>query len=474
MDVDQVETEEEQKSKLNAILCMTWVPRGVAAANPDKIELTAEELQNLITETHSELEKIKANDDGDDEDDEDEDDDTKMDTDVDAKDSDDKASDNAAAKSNNDSTKEGDEFDFEKYDEEADEIYTKLDDIAVISKGKDPLITVADSEDEDSEAEDEIIKPDDNLLLVGHVQDEASILEVHVFNESEGSFYCHHHDFLPDIPLCLEWFNYDPSEEKPANLCAIGYHYTPIIEAWDLDVIGGTGPVFKLKKKGHKDSVLDLAWNTHHRHVLASASADKTVLLWDLDQGIPANKLKSFKDKVQAIKWHKTETFMLLTGCMDKKVRLFDCNSLEEKVWTVSGEVEKVVWSNADPNICFVSTDNGFIECIDVRQEEVSLWKRNIQEGEVAGLSMSSSCPGLLVSSSQDGTITVWDVKNHMEPQSIFEKQTNTGRVICLESNCDSPLVFAVGGDNRESNLNTYNLSTVEQVAERFKDRIQQ
>lgn len=34
-------------------------------------------------------------------------------------------------------------------------------------------------EDIDSEAEDEVIHPHDNLIVVGHVQDDASVLEVY-------------------------------------------------------------------------------------------------------------------------------------------------------------------------------------------------------------------------------------------------------------------------------------------------------
>lgn len=105
---------------------------------------------------------------------------------------------------------------------------------------------------------------------------------------------------------------------------------------------------------------------------------------------------------------------------------------------------------------------------------------------------MSKSCPGLLVSTNKNGTVKVWDVKNHTEPEMIFEKQTNLGQIICLEASCDSPYTFAVGGDNKANNLHVYDFSTIREgsfnqilfnlsiiystkyyilVAENFKDR---
>ncbi len=76
--------------------------------------------------------------------------------------------------------------------------------------------------------------------------------------------------------------------------------YNGQIEVWDLDIIDAVEPAFTLgqKKKdrkkvclcasphsiipkdasGHAAEVLGLAWNTVQRTVMASASADKTVM----------------------------------------------------------------------------------------------------------------------------------------------------------------------------------------------------
>lgn len=58
----------------------------------------------------------------------------------------------------------------------ADNMYCHINNIATFDgNGKDPLIT---NDEEDSDKEDDIIKADDNLVLFGHVEGDASILEV--------------------------------------------------------------------------------------------------------------------------------------------------------------------------------------------------------------------------------------------------------------------------------------------------------
>lgn len=55
-------------------------------------------------------------------------------------------------------------------------MYCHISNIASIAaNGKDPLVT---NDDDDSDKEDDIIKVDDNLVLVGHIEGDASILEV--------------------------------------------------------------------------------------------------------------------------------------------------------------------------------------------------------------------------------------------------------------------------------------------------------
>lgn len=65
-----------------------------------------------------------------------------------------------------------DEYNFDNYDNELNLQFANLGDVAVIDS------TEQIQDDEDSEAEDDLIKTNDNLLIVGHVDDDAASLEV--------------------------------------------------------------------------------------------------------------------------------------------------------------------------------------------------------------------------------------------------------------------------------------------------------
>ena len=207
---------------------------------------------------------------------------------------------------------------------------------------------------------------------------------------------------LPAFPLCLEWLDYPPcnpalpsqpsnsssmvldesqSTSQFGNYIAVGT-FDPEIEIWALDTIdalypnsilgrpdvtnahvpvpAGTGKKKKKKTKHrtpnayhHVDAVLSLSWNRSHRNLLASASADRTVKLWDLSRdptagGEAGGAIRSFdvhKDKVQSVEWNAREPTVLLTGSYDRTVRTFDSRAPAAGVGAVLGsDVEAVKW----------------------------------------------------------------------------------------------------------------------------------
>lgn len=263
--------------------------------------------------------------------------------------------------------------------------------------------TAQDPED-DERGELEIL-PTDNMLVTAKTEDDVSQLEIYVYDESEDNLYVHHDLMLPNFPLCLEWLDFPPTSSsstdmqtdnppKFGNYIAVGT-LDPEIEIWSLDVMdsmypdmvlgrpdktaahvpvpAGTGKKKRKKTKHrpssdayHVDAVLGLSWNRTHRHMLASASADRTVKLWDLSRAVVDGEeggnngaVRSFgvhKDKVQAVQWNEKEPTVLLSGSYDRTVRVFDSRAPDTGVGAVLGaDVEALRWDPWETHAFYVS-----------------------------------------------------------------------------------------------------------------------
>lgn len=443
------------------LTCGTWVRRGIAKEVPDRIELTKEDLDKILEDTK---EKIK---------DVDEDADLSQleaeqkealeaniqanieETDVEVKEE-------VNGVSNGVDEDEDDEaitseYGLEDYDKEG---------IMMTGAGMAGLMYFAREEEdpyvdikqlESDEKEDLIIKSDDNLFVVGKMEEDCSCLEVYVYNESEDNLYVHHDIVLESFPLCLEWLSFDAAlDGQSGNYVALGT-MEPNIEIWDLDVVDTLEPAFvlegkkkKKKKKekvsnsGHTDAVLGLSWNKNVKNVIASGSADETVCLWDMSTCKCVHRLTHHKDKVQCVSWHPYEAQSLLTGSFDKYVSVVDCRSPEAgKKWLLPSDCEQTLWDHLSPFNFFASTDGGVVSYYDVRAD-APVFTLNAHDDSVV-LALSSEIKGCLVTASADNFLKVWDVSE--KPTCVLSRDMKMGRIHFVSGCPDAPFLFAVGGE---------------------------
>ncbi|XP_030381403.1 periodic tryptophan protein 1 homolog [Scaptodrosophila lebanonensis] len=433
------------EASIDFVPAICFVPRGVTKERPDKIVLTKDELARVIEDTKDLLE--------DDDDNEDEENDDQETMEVD----------------NSENQNPDDEFNFNNYDNEPNARVTNIGNVVEADE------QIPD-EDEDSEAEDEVIKPTDNLVLVGHVQDDAASMEVWVFNQLEEALYTHHDFLLPSFPLCIEWLNHDAGSDKPGNMCAIGC-MDPIITIWDLDIQDSIEPTFKLGSKGsrkqnkpqygHKDAVLDLSWNRHFEHILASGSVDQTLILWDMDEGQPHTTITAFGEKVQSLEFHPDEAQSILTGCADGYVRLFDCRDAENVdstciKWQVSGEVEKVLWHPTQTDYFIIGTNDGSLHYADRRAPNRLLWSVKAHGEEISGICFNNEMPNLLTSTSTEGTLKIWNFSTS-EAKYVYEHNFNMGRLQCMRQCPEDPYTLAFGGE-KPPRCSVFNIKNFEAV----------
>jgi len=441
------------------LTCGVWVKRGIAKEVPDKITLTEEDLKELIDGTEGKLRDVL----GDDED-------LGLDTDLpttskDDPDEDDGAEENVQSTGgkNDEDTDIMMEYGLEDYDNEGS-LMTGAGMSGLMyynNPNEDPYVDLKAVDDE--EKDDEIIKKDDNLYVIGKMEEESSCLEVYVYNEEEDSLYVHHDILLESFPLCLEWLSFDPSlNGKSGNYVALGT-MEPEIQIWDLDIVNTIEPAYTLaghkkkkKKKGasssnanqsgHSDAVLCLSWNPNAVNVLASGSADKTICLWDLSKVTTVHRLTHHTDKVQSIKWHPQEPQSLLTGSFDSTAVVLDCRSPKAfKAWKLTGECEQVLWNHFSPYNFFASSDDGVVRYFDVRSDE-PVFTLHAHDQATTGISLSTEMKGCLTTVSSDKTMKVWDFSTG-KPANILSRDMKMGTMSFINNCPDASLLYAMGGE---------------------------
>jgi len=460
------------------ITSILWVPRGRARQHPLRYEISKEEIKEIEKRARVDGELAVSND----YDDGQTNDNNNQREAVDAKilsqlkldkydDSDD----------SNDNNDDDDLGAFEEGNMEG-QMDFEAKTLAIVDPGTDGLLYADENyDDEDSDAEDNEIKPSDAVLLVARAEEDYSILEVQIYEENSGSFYTHHDITLPAFPLTMDWLDIPPTlsssgdQTGTGSFVAIG-SFEPAIEIWNLDVLDPLEPSATLggyktgratiseevdkknkKKKGakvkqlkdgsHADGVLSVSWNRTHRQILASGSADKTVKVWDVTTQVCSHTFTHHTNKVQSVQWHPNEGTVLATGSFDRSVIVLDGRQPDTSVsFRLSADNECVRW---DPHNSFnlaASSEDGEVRCFDIRSNAKPLYSFSAHSKATSCLSFNPVIPGMLASSSPDKHIKIWDTAREGEPLMVASKAMAVGELLTVQFYGYSPYLLATGG----------------------------
>ncbi|KAG0591157.1 hypothetical protein KC19_1G154300 [Ceratodon purpureus] len=409
------------------------------------------------------------------------------------------------------------ELDMDRYDEEDEEGVELFGNgglgAAFYPSNDDDPYLVDKEDDDEEEIEDMTIKDSDLIVLTARNEDDVSHLEVWVYeteesvseDPEEGNMYVHHDIMLPAFPLCLSWMDCNPKGEGKGNYVAVGT-MQPEIEIWDLDVVDSVEPVcvlggalegavgeessekkkkskkkkskakakeVKYKEGSHTDAVLGLSWNSEFRNVIASASADKSVKIWDIVKGTCEHTMNIHTDKVQAVAWNLKEPTVLLSGSFDRTVGLTDMRAPQAPAirWSVSADVESLAWDPHTSHMFLVSLEDGTVGGYDVRSGTVdplqgkALFTIHAHEKACCSLSYNTAAPNLLATASTDKMVKLWDLTEN-QPSCIASTNPKVGAVFAASFCKDAPFLLAVGGS--KGNLHVWDTLTSGEVGRRF------
>ncbi|CAL3964260.1 unnamed protein product [Diplocarpon coronariae] len=505
---------------MSIITATTWVPRGFAAPFPNKYTFDEEEFQRIaelaklqLDDANKELEGARNEASGE--------------SCQDVVEEDDRSDDEAPTetiKSKGDEDDDLKEYDLDNYDDDDDDededkagdgagmgMFGNVKSLAYHKSNEDdPYITMKENEEDDEDREELQILATDNMLLAAKIEDEVAHLEVYVYEDGAENLYVHHDIMLPAIPLCLEWLDLpvgktNMDQGSRANFVAVGT-FDPDIEIWDLDTIdcmypnailgragensnAGAEDLKKKKKKKkksklsndnyHVDSVLSLAANRHHRNLLASSSADKTVKLWDLNTTKCAKSYNYHTDKVCSLAWHPKETTVLLSGSYDRTVVAADMRAPDAKAptWGVESDVETVRWNPHDPNFFYVSTESGIIHYHDIRKAPSNpaaskpVWILQAHDESVSAFDINPVIPGFMATGSTDRHVKLWNIQPS-GPSMVVSRDLDVGKVFSTTFAPDVEVGFRLAVAGSKGLVQVWDTSTNAAVRRAFADKV--
>ncbi|KAL5313471.1 hypothetical protein ACEPPN_019204 [Leptodophora sp. 'Broadleaf-Isolate-01'] len=208
------------------------------------------------------------------------------------------------------------------------------------------------------------------------------------------------------------------------------------VELWDT-----RSGIKKQTLSGHSRSVMAVAFSSNGA-LLASASVDNTVKLWDVRSGVEKQTLKSHSGPVSAVAFSLDDA-LLASASHDNTVKLWDTRSGVEKQ-TFHGHsmpVNAIAFSSDDALLASASHDYT-VKLWDVRLGA----KKQTLEGHSRSVNAVafSSNGTLLASASSDCTIKLWDSRLGTEKQTL---KGHSGSVTALAFSSDGAFLASASFD---------------------------
>lgn len=138
--------------------------------------------------------------------------------------------------------------------------------------------------------------------------------------------------------------------------------------------------------RGHRGSVEDIQWSPSEAEVFATCGVDKSVRFWDTrNYRKPALSISKAHDTdVNVISWNRTEAHLVVSGGDDGVIKVWDLRALKENSMN----------EDAEP-------------AAEFRQHKQA----------ITSVQWHPKDASMLCASSEDGTVTVWDLAVERDPE---------------------------------------------------------
>ena len=192
-----------------------------------------------------------------------------------------------------------------------------------------------------------------------------------------------------------------------------------------------------VKLRGHKNNVFSVKFSPNGKSLI-SCAADKMALLWEIPSGNLIHLFGHHMDTILDVDWKDEKTFVAASA--DCNISICNINGSYTMIQAHISPVTAVAWSNNRKLLASASEDG----TIKIWKEDFSYMIFKYDQKGISDVKWIPNRENLLVASSQDGSLTVWDTLTGACIQNVKGHLTD---IIAMSISPNGKYI-AVGGTN--------------------------
>lgn len=196
------------------------------------------------------------------------------------------------------------------------------------------------------------------------------------------------------------------------------------VQLWDF----ATGQLLR-EYVGHLGGIQDVCF-ANASHLIASASRDSSVIIWDIEKTTPQLRLQSHSDVVESVIFSDDDKY-LLSASRDGTIKVWEAQT-GECVRTLCGHQDEVHSLKINPgnNLLLSSSNDGTVKIWDWKQGECL---DTFKVGKEVNDAVFSNDGGKIAVVTDDGYAKIWDITSRKIEHSIRIGELASSVLFCLD-----------------------------------------
>lgn len=229
-----------------------------------------------------------------------------------------------------------------------------------------------------------------------------------------------------------------------------------LITLIDIAKLGRDSGSGCINLRGHTGAIQDIVFNEFDYNILASASDDCSVKVWDINgntDGTFKANLTGHTKKTTNVVWNNATDFVLLSGSLDNTVRIWNVEKQAEVLCVpVDGQYSYCNWSY-DGETVVVATKEGMVSLVDPRGGSVTnSFNAHESHKATSAIWLGGNYANDLIATTgyvgnQTRQIRVWDSRNTSSPLVSKDVDSSPGPLIPHWDSATGLLTVAGKGD---------------------------